>query len=322
MARKADVTAMSKKQIADVQREVEREISRYLSEAGIAPPKPAAPKGGAGRGGRTDAKGGQAAKSGKDPERFTGSVKATWTRNRAQVRPHLVAAGVFVAGTFAYAAHQAGLPDVPLAVAGAALVGPAGFYAAYAHSRIPAHRRPWAAVCWISAAAWLTAASVWMSWPVAAAWAVVHVALSVRWWREHRDGYPDLGTASAPAEEATGPATIPEMWAANIGCQGGALEGSTLVLVDVTDRTEVYIVQLRPGRQTLSTAMASLDKIASGLRRPMRNLVLEEIPETGDTDDEGDPSQLRLTVVTKSPIKGKLILTEPNYRASGGEEAA
>lgn len=320
MGRKADVTAMNTAEIADVQQEVEREITRFLNQTGAVTPTRDTPTG---RSGGGKARPGQKAgkpKASKDPERFTGSVKATWNRNRAQVRPHLVAAGVLAAGTVAYACHQAAIPDVPLVVAGAAVVGPAAFYAVYARSRIPAHRKGWAAACWLTAAAWLTLASAWMSWTVVAAWAVAHVALSARWWREHRDAYPDLD-GPKPAEETGGPATIPELWAANIGCQGGALEGSTLILVEVTDRTEVYVVQLRPGRQTLSTAMAALDKIASGLRRPMRNLVLEEIPETGDTDDEGDPSQLRLTVVTKSPIKGNLILTEVPYRETGREAA-
>lgn len=309
MGRKG-VTAMSKSDIAAVQREVEneieQEIARYLKQAGGKQIK---------RGGRrADGPTGK-----KDPERFTGSVRATVRRNGPQLRPHLVAAGVLAAGTVAYACHEAAIPGVPLVVAGAALVGPAAFYATYARSRVPARRKGWTAACWLTAAAWLTVASAWMSWPVVAAWAVAHVALSARWWREHRDTYPALGAAAPAADDD--PKSIPEMWAANVGCQGGVLEGSKLVLVEVTDRTEVYIVQLRPGRQTLSTAMANLDKIASGLHRPMRNLVLEEIPETGDTDDEGDPSQLRLTVVTKSPIKGNLILNAPNYRA-GGQEVA
>lgn len=319
MGRKTDVTAMSKTEIADVQREVEQEIARFLGQAagqvgGSRPNRPT-PTGGR-PGGKKPGK-----RSGKtDPERFTASVQATVRRNRPQLRPHLAAAGVLAAGTVAYACHEAAMPGVPLVVAGAALVGPAAFYATYARSRIPAHRKGWTAVCWLTATAWLTVASAWMSWPVVAAWAVAHVALSARWWREHRDAYPALN-GPVPAED-DGPESIPELWTANIGCQGGPLDGSKLVLVEVTDRTEVYIVQLRPGRQTLVTAMGCLDKIASGLHRPMRNLVLEEIPETGDTDDEGDPSQLRLTVVTKSPIKGQLILTEPNYRAGGGQEVA
>ena len=328
MARKTGVTPMSAAEIADVQRQVQQEIARFLDETGTATPNRRAPRSGSGAepghggtpdAGRTGGRDGKR-KAKKDPERFTNSVKATVHRNRAQLRPHLVACGVLAAGIVAYACHQAAMPDVPLVVAGAALVGPAAFYAVFARTRVPARRKAWAAACWLSAAAWLTVASAWMSWPVVAAWAVAHVALSARWWREHRDAYPDLD--GSPIAEDGGPQTIPELWTANIGCQGGALEGSKLILIEVTDRTEVYVVQLRPGRQTLSTAMGCLDKIASGLHRPMRNLVLEEIPETGDTDDEGDPSQLRLTVVTKSPIKGNLILTEPNYRAAGGREVA
>lgn len=324
--KKAGVTPMSAAEIADVQRQVEREINRFLNETGTTTPARPKPRNGANGKPGAGGKGGQAGTSSSkqkrklDPERFTNSVKATVHRNRVQLRPHLVAGGVLAAGTVAYACHQAAMPDVPLIVGGATLVGPAAFYAVYARSRIPGRRKVWAAACWLSAAAWLTVASAWMSWPVVAAWAVAHVTLSARWWREHRDAYPDLN--GAVTTDDGDPQSIPELWTANIGCQGGALEGSKLILIEVTDRTEVYVVQLRPGRQTLSTAMGCLDKIASGLHRPMRNLVLEEIPETGDTDDEGDPSQLRLTVVTKSPIKGSLILTKPNYRAAGGQEVA
>lgn len=310
MSRTKGIRPMNGRELKAVQDEIVKLAKQKGTGTASTRPASAARPGGAKRG--TGAK--------RDAERFSSSLRATYHRNRTQVRPHLVAAGVLTTGLLAHACHEAGIPGVPMVVTGLCLLAPPAWYAVAGRKRIARQRRGWLTVCWVSATCWVAVASVWLSWTVLACWVLAHVALSARWWREHRDGYPSI-KAPAPTSEEKPPADgIPGLWAANVGGQGAPLDGSHLTLEQVTDRTEVYTVQLKPGRQTLATAMGALDKIASGLRRPMRNLVLEEIPETGDTDDDVDPSRLRLTVVTKSPIKGKLIMTETNYRASGAAQ--
>jgi len=154
----------------------------------------------------------------------------------------------------------------------------------------------------IFAAGWLTAAVMFgPSFEMIAALAFLTVALAAGWWRAIRIGYPGERKPVAPPSTDT----VISRWSRYIGSSGGPLPDSLLTDHELTKAGETYTVNLAPGRQTLSSALAALDRISSGLDVPVRNLVLE-------SHSSESPSKLRLTVVTRSPIAETVLFEGPD----------
>jgi len=151
------------------------------------------------------------------------------------------------------------------------------------------------------AVGWLAAAALTgPSFDMIAVLAVLTVWLAAGWWRGIRIGYPgERKPVEAPATD-----TVVSRWSRYVGNNGGPLPDSLLTDHELTKAGETYTVNLAPGRQTLSSALAVLDRISSGLDVPVRNLVLEShLSES--------PSKLRLTVVTRSPIAETVVFEGP-----------
>lgn len=200
------------------------------------------------------------------------------------------------------------LPDVPptaplvLAVAAGAV-----WWQARLRDRLGrAQERRYAAVCAASALAWLILAqalgpAVLDGWLIPG-WAV----LSLPWWAHH---WPRPRIEAPPTVEGD---TIPELWDRYVADPGGPLPGTTLSHPGVTAHSQTWWVQLRRGRQDISTARAALAKIATGLDRPMHRLLFDPVPR--DEMPVERPSVVRLQLVVNSPIEATVHFDEPRWR--------
>jgi hypothetical protein len=140
----------------------------------------------------------------------------------------------------------------------------------------------------------LYAATSGPSWRAVLVLVLGVVLSSSSWWKAHRPGYPKA--PGRPAVPVLVPDTINGLWAENLGAPGGILAGSVLSGRD-TSRTncEVWTVNLRPGKQTITGTLSQLELIAGGLMTPVKQIVLEPHPDH-------NPNHVKLTVVEHSPI--------------------
>jgi hypothetical protein len=114
------------------------------------------------------------------------------------------------------------------------------------------------------------------------------------WWKANRPPHPKA--PSSPGVPVRTETSIAVLWAENLGASGAVLAGSLLTDPD-SSRTncESYMVKLRPGKQTITGAIAQLELIAGGLLTPVKHLVLEP-------HEDENPTHLKLTIVKVSPI--------------------
>lgn len=220
--------------------------------------------------------------------RSTGDSMAR--RLRAQAIPH-----ARVAGTAAVGAAGAGLGAVtdPTTVGLALGLGGAGLAGIAAAVR----RRGWTGrqrVGWVGAAGWCGwVAASGLSWPAAAVLAVGGYGGHLRHWRERRIPDPPAVAPPEPARDVLDPV---ELWAEHVGCQGGALPGSTLSGERRIATGRRYLVHLKPGRQSLSSALTAVPQLRTGLRLyPWQDLAIERHPQT-------DEATVRMTLVERSPV--------------------
>jgi hypothetical protein len=178
--------------------------------------------------------------------------------------------------------------------------------AAGAWWRLRAHRLDrmqecrYAALCLALAAGWLVwvpiAGPAWSA--LVAGWAVA----ALPWWRHHwprpRVDIPDV--------EPLGDVIV-ERWEDNVSPNVQAVRGATLNDPAPFQHGTEYRVQLRPGQQTVSAALAALDLISSGLITPMTRVVFEAHPAFLDLD----PTQARLRVLHTSPVKSTVYFERP-----------
>lgn len=154
------------------------------------------------------------------------------------------------------------------------------------------------------ASVWLiTAALTGRSWAILLLLVTATAAVSAGYWRATALGDDD-------EDRPVRIESIPMLWRNHIANDNGALPESQLFAPEFSDDGLVdYTVQLRRGRETFQTALQNMAKISSGLDVPMRNLVIEPHPNES-------PSQMRLTIVTRSPIAKTVVYTGP--QVSGG----
>lgn len=233
-------------------------------------------------------------------------------RLRAQLRPWYAALAVFAIAVLVWVVNWATGHAHTVFLAG----GTTGtgltlvvFVAAFARGSIPARWRARVFTAGVTASVWAgLAVHRGPSWQVLAALVVATVALSARWWRHHRLGYPTGPIVDEPDELDS----IPARFGRYVGSNTGPLPGAWLSDRAETKAGEQYTLNLVPGRQTLRSALGVLDKISSGLNSPAGDLVLEEHPSEA-------PTQLLLTVVHRSPVKHTAAYTGPELDHPGGE---
>lgn len=138
------------------------------------------------------------------------------------------------------------------------------------------------------------------SWGICLLLVSATVSVSLGYWRA-------LSLGGDDDEQPVRIESIPLLWRTHVANDQGALPGSVLFAPVIEDGLAEYTVQLRRGRETIQTAMANMGKISSGLDVPIRNLVMEAHPNES-------PSQMRLTVVTRSPIAKTVDYTGPRVR--------
>jgi hypothetical protein len=206
-------------------------------------------------------------------------------------------------------AHQAVETLTTLASIASGVVG-----AVVVAKRVPAYWRPRAAIAVAAGALWLPWAAEELTWGKLAPMVVGFMAIKARHERSAR-----LPEPTAPPDTREGSVELVELWDAYVGADGYCLPGSILedgrVERHGDARTEVYPGLVRRGRQTVDHARAALPLIASGLRVPAKNLMLEEHP----TDP--DPARFVLKRIVASPIESTVHYPGPlweNGRAMMG----
>ncbi|HEY2086232.1 MAG TPA: hypothetical protein VGH54_09435 [Mycobacterium sp.] len=214
---------------------------------------------------------------------------------KRQYAPWLAGLGVFAVGAVTWLLSWLAIsPMLPVAVAALTglCLGWAAWMMGHRHQqwRRSLHRAA------IMSAGWLLMAAITgPSWSVVLVWAVLVVLSSSSWWKANRIPYP---TAPSPQPvPETKQASIEMLWDEHLGAPGAVLQGSVLSgRDDSKTNCESYVVNLRPGKQTITGTIAHLELISSGLHTPVENLVLEP-------HEDRSPTHAKLTVVRKSPIE-------------------
>lgn len=124
-------------------------------------------------------------------------------------------------------------------------------------------------------------------------------SLSVHWWRTHP--LPHIGTTTPTQPAAPVGAGYASLWAENVGCSDGALPGTTLTGEQPIKSGYRYVVNLKPGKQTLEIARGVLGRIRGGLfLKAGQDLIIEQHPTLTE-------AHLQLTVVTRSPVRESVV---------------
>jgi hypothetical protein len=249
-------------------------------------------------------------------------------RNRAQLLPHYVTAGLLglaeVIHTLSMQAHAAGTAAVlaGLAIAG---TGAGAMWLLKRREQLLAGWKLWAALLSTATAVWMVVAVLHgVTWGTFAAALAAEYSFGARWWRHVRHEQPtglfdDLLEQVTEAEDSVPDveisheliATFARRWAERIGCTGGVLAGSALVGHKEFTHGIEYILRLVGGKQDLPTVLSALSKIASGLEHPASRLIAEPFL---DEEGEENPALVRFTVVTSSPVKDDVFFREPVIR--------
>lgn len=188
------------------------------------------------------------------------------------------------------------------------------------------HRRLELAAAWVRdhpGHAWLIAAASVM-WtvglhlvhphtPAPIAWAaalslVGFVALSARWWQEHRPAR----VVTAPLTPAPPPGENPiaRKWRTLVAGTNGPLPGSKLTAVSIEPYGVSAVLELVPGRQDIDTARGAISKISTALGIHVSDILIEHIEPT-EENPRPDPSKLQFRAVTArsmievTPIEGR-----------------
>lgn len=245
--------------------------------------------------------------------------------NRAQLMPHYITATLLALAEIIHTMSvqaDASAAAALLAGSAAAAGGTIGFlWLRRRHEWLQAWAL-WAGLVSAATALWMVIAVLGgVTWGTFAAALAIDTAAGARWWARHRHGLrpQTSATASGGDDEDVVPigeaelARFARLWGENVGCTpNGVLAGSVLVPTGAFEHGVEYTVQLVPGKQDLDMVLGALGKIASGLRWPKQQLLVEHYPST-DTSPSADPSKLRLRVVLRSPIKRDVYFRGPKY---------
>jgi hypothetical protein len=191
---------------------------------------------------------------------------------------------------------------------------------------IPARfrRRTWfiaaASSAWITACSWIGA-----TWALLGLLLIGELLFAVGFWRWQRGIEAGL---TAPAEDEPAPAPTPEAapiatpvtdldtyiarWTKNVGGAKGCLPDSRLTGGEYTKHGKRFLLDLVPGKQTLSDALGSIERILSGLIDVSgTELILDQpAPTEGQRVNN---AQLRLQILDRSPVKVSPWWTVPIF---------
>ena len=136
--------------------------------------------------------------------------------------------------------------------------------------------------------------------PVAIAWAaalslVGFVALSARWWQQHRPARV-VATPSMPAPPP-GENPIARKWRTLVAGTNGPLPGSKLTAVSIEPYGVSAVLELVPGRQDIDTARGAISKISTALGIHVSDILIEHVEPT-EENPRPDPSKLQFRAVT------------------------
>ena len=149
--------------------------------------------------------------------------------------------------------------------------------------------------------------------PAAIAWAVAlslvgFVALSARWWQEHRP--TRVITVPSALAPPPGEHPIARKWRTLVAAQNGPLPSSKLTAVRAEPYGVSAILELVPGRQDIDTARGAISKISTALGIHVSDILIEHIEPT-EEDPRPDPSKLQFRAVTArsmievTPMEGR-----------------
>lgn len=244
----------------------------------------------------------------------------TAVRLRAQIGPHAATAGVLATGLGMDAVVATGgvsAPSMALIAASVAAPTVAGLV-------LRARRRgsEWVRRLLVGGAAatgWLVAAPFGVEPVSVTALVAGEYALAARWWQANRPGYPDTepeledeGEETEPEPEEPKPLSPVEQiiadWDTYVACSGGPLERSRLIAPQKHEYGFAFTLQLWRGRHTITTAIAALDRIASGLDCGVDQIIVESHPLL-----KGE-ANCRFQLITNSPIEGNVVFDGPRRR--------
>lgn len=149
--------------------------------------------------------------------------------------------------------------------------------------------------------------------PAAIAWAAAisltgFVALSARWWQEHRPAR--VVTTSSTPTPPPGEHPIARKWRTLVAAANGPLPGSKLTAVSTESYGVSAVLELVPGRQDIDTARGAISKISTALGIHVSDIMIEHTEPT-EEDPRPDPSKLQFRAVTArsmievTPIEGQ-----------------
>jgi len=240
----------------------------------------------------------------------------TAVRLRSQIAPHATAGAVLGVGLGMDAiVASGGLSAGAMALTAAALssttVG-ALILRARRRGSEWVHR---IALAGLGASAWLTAAPFGVGTTDIALLVAGEYAAAARWWQTNRIGYPIDDTEDpgldAPETEPDPLTPVEQIiadWDDYIACNGGPLERSRLIAPEETKHGFAFTLKLWRGRHTLTTAIAALDRLASGLACRVDQIIVESHPLLRDE------ASCRFQFIINSPIAGDVDFDGPRRR--------
>jgi hypothetical protein len=234
------------------------------------------------------------------------TVTTDTTGIKAQAAPHAAVALLAVAAAATHSAAEVSgeQATVAMIVAGAAVVL-AIAVATKLGQRIACRKsKARLRAFLVIAGTWLTTVTVTgVGMGAVAILAAMVYAVSLHWWRVRRIANPVPGAAAPAVVDVD---RYAELWAENLGAKGKALEGSRLTQPKVIDSGIRYVLALVPGKHTQEGVTSIIRQVRNGLLLlPEQDLLIEQHPAL-------DESFLRLTIVTRSPIAGKVDWPGPD----------
>jgi hypothetical protein len=241
-------------------------------------------------------------------------VAETRRKNTKQLYPWFAGSGVFLAAVVLHGVFVVTesllVPTTPLVIATAA-----GLLTVRVKRKRLAALVLWATVSMFLAPAWVVLV-VFLGWslPLVALGYCLTFGCGLRWWRHVRHAYPELEPEMPlPLDtDDTGAlaAKIMADWSERVVER--IIPGSSLIPGEYTDELLSWTAQL-PAGWTLPDAQAKTAAVASALRRDVRQVIFDQVPN--DTGEFADSSRVRFQLVRKSPITSVVRFTEPIVRS-------